>query len=315
MPEHDVYTEHDPREPVVGHARVDDDVIADPDAEPVAGDTMAGGSGTTYESAAHDRHDEPDDSYVEDGAAQDSTSGRAMAVGTEDPTGGGPADDRPAVDFSPALAQAAEHAQAAEKRRAADEALAGEDGFGDRPAEDTAFRARTADDAAFDHEARRDPAPDHVTDASDLTYTGDAADLSDADADDTDVVDDAAAAVTVRTAALPVHPQTGTAVDQTLTPGAVRTAPFGKLWTDADVDGLRGRWRELQLRFIDDPREVAGEAERLVTEAVDALAAALTARKDALSDWRDAGGDGADTERLRTAVRRYRDLFDQLLDL
>ena len=84
---------------------------------------------------------------------------------------------------------------------------------------------------------------------------------------------------------------------------------------NADVDGLRVRWRELQLKFIDDPQEVAGEAERLVTEAVDALTAGLNARKDALSDWHDAGEGSADTERLRAAVRRYRDLFDHLLDL
>jgi hypothetical protein len=65
VPDHDVYTEHDPREPVVGHAHVDDDVVADPDAEPVAAEPVADGGATTYESAAHGDHNTSDDSYVE----------------------------------------------------------------------------------------------------------------------------------------------------------------------------------------------------------------------------------------------------------
>jgi hypothetical protein len=105
-------------------------------------------------------------------------------------------------------------------------------------------------------------------------------------------------------------PQAG---EQALKPGALSTEPLGRLWGDADVDGIRARWRDLQLKFIDDPQAVAGEAEGLVAEAVDGVTSALRARKDQLSDWRGTGGD--DTERLRTAVRRYRDFLDQLLGL
>ena len=84
-------------------------------------------------------------------------------------------------------------------------------------------------------------------------------------------------------------------------------------WNEADAQGIRDRWRELQLRFIDDPETVAGEAERLVEEAVAGLTAALSRAKQELGDWRD--GQSGDTERLRAAVRSYRDFLDRLLGL
>jgi hypothetical protein len=100
---------------------------------------------------------------------------------------------------------------------------------------------------------------------------------------------------------------------QDLMPGDVPDQAIAALWNDSDTQGMRERWRELQLRFIDDPRSVAGEAERLVAEAVDGLVISLNARKDELNDWQDAKTD--DTERLRAAVRRYRDFLDHLLGL
>jgi len=88
--------------------------------------------------------------------------------------------------------------------------------------------------------------------------------------------------------------------------------PALEFWSDADASGLRERWRELQLRFIDDPRTVVHEAEALVEEAVNTLAASLSTAKGRLSDWR--AEQGNDTERLRAAVRQYRDFLDRLLD-
>lgn len=82
---------------------------------------------------------------------------------------------------------------------------------------------------------------------------------------------------------------------------------------DADqADAFRDRWRDVQLRFVDDPQGAAGQARDLVTEAVEALTAALTAQRDGLGG--DTDGAGADdTEQLRMTVRRYRDLLDRLL--
>ncbi|TDC72741.1 hypothetical protein E1193_27070 [Micromonospora sp. KC606] len=81
---------------------------------------------------------------------------------------------------------------------------------------------------------------------------------------------------------------------------------------EADVaQGFRDRWREVQLRFVDDPRAAVGEAQSLVEEAIQALSAALSAQKQRIGGGQDAGS--ADTEQLRVAVRQYRDFLDRVL--
>lgn len=81
---------------------------------------------------------------------------------------------------------------------------------------------------------------------------------------------------------------------------------------DADsAQGFRDRWRDVQLRFVDDPHAAAGEAQALVEEAIQALSSALAAQKTTLGGWQDAGS--ADTEQLRMAVRNYRDFLDRVL--
>ncbi|MGS2619048.1 hypothetical protein ACVCAH_31645 [Micromonospora sp. LZ34] len=74
---------------------------------------------------------------------------------------------------------------------------------------------------------------------------------------------------------------------------------------------FRDRWRDVQLRFVDDPRAATGEAQALVDEAIQALASALSAQKSRLGAWQDAGS--VDTEQLRVAVRQYRDFLDRVL--
>jgi hypothetical protein len=50
-------------------------------------------------------------------------------------------------------------------------------------------------------------------------------------------------------------------------PAALPAEPATLL--DADMaQGFRDRWRDVQLRFVDDPREAAGEAQHLVEEAI-----------------------------------------------
>ncbi|WP_433078428.1 hypothetical protein ACQP1P_37315 [Dactylosporangium sp. CA-052675] len=97
------------------------------------------------------------------------------------------------------------------------------------------------------------------------------------------------------------------------TPGSVDVTAVGAVWADGAVDGLRDRWRELQLRFIDDPRSVADEADALVGEAVETITNALQAQRRDLANWQHEPGD--DTERLRAAVRGYRDYLDRLLGM
>ncbi|WP_436837652.1 hypothetical protein [Micromonospora rifamycinica] len=81
---------------------------------------------------------------------------------------------------------------------------------------------------------------------------------------------------------------------------------------EADAaQGFRDRWRDVQLRFVDDPRAAAGEAQSLVEEAIRSLSEALAAQKERLGGWQGAGE--ADTEQLRVAVRQYRDFLDRVL--
>ncbi|WP_432975880.1 hypothetical protein [Dactylosporangium sp. CA-233914] len=91
-------------------------------------------------------------------------------------------------------------------------------------------------------------------------------------------------------------------------PGYLATAP---LTSEAHAYEVRTRWQELQLRFVDDPQTAAGEAERLVDDALAGVTASLNARKDQLSTWRVSGRD--DTEQLRAAVYGYRDFLNHLV--
>ncbi|MEV6932210.1 hypothetical protein AB0M46_48045 [Dactylosporangium sp. NPDC051485] len=90
-------------------------------------------------------------------------------------------------------------------------------------------------------------------------------------------------------------------------------ANLAGLWNESDRQRIRGRWQELQLRFIDDPHLVAGEAERLVQEAVASLSASLDARRGQLHQQRAARG--LDTENLRASLRDYREFLDRILGL
>ncbi|GAA3451424.1 hypothetical protein [Dactylosporangium matsuzakiense] len=81
--------------------------------------------------------------------------------------------------------------------------------------------------------------------------------------------------------------------------------------SDAHAYEVRTRWQDLQLRFVDDPQSAAGEAERLVDDALAGVTASLNARKDQLSTWRASGRD--DTEQLRAAVHGYRDFLNHLV--
>jgi hypothetical protein len=106
---------------------------------------------------------------------------------------------------------------------------------------------------------------------------------------------------------------TGEDADQRdeLMPGGMVAAPVGDLLGTDQSNGLRSRWQELQLRFVDDPRGVVTEAQSLVAEAVQSLTTALTDQQNDL-DGLASGGNG-DTEQLRVALQRYREFFDRVL--
>jgi hypothetical protein len=98
-----------------------------------------------------------------------------------------------------------------------------------------------------------------------------------------------------------------------LSPGDVAIDPVAALWPAEAAEALRERWRDLQLRFVDDPHNAAAEADFLVGEAIETLTGSLASLRGDLAHWRSEGG--GDTERLRVAVRGYRGFLDRILGL
>jgi hypothetical protein len=79
------------------------------------------------------------------------------------------------------------------------------------------------------------------------------------------------------------------------------------------VAEFRGRWREVQASFVDDPAVAVRDADVLLTEVIDAFSSALGDRQRGLGDsWRDTPDTG--TEELRGALMRYRAVVQKLLD-
>ncbi|MEV0128309.1 hypothetical protein AB0H83_07555 [Dactylosporangium sp. NPDC050688] len=95
--------------------------------------------------------------------------------------------------------------------------------------------------------------------------------------------------------------------------GGTSAANLASLWNDTDRQRIRGRWQELQSKFLDDPHLVAGEAERLVQEAVASLTTSLDSRRTQLHQQR--ASRGLDTENLRASLRDYREFLDRILGL
>ncbi|HZN73706.1 MAG TPA: hypothetical protein VFC00_18715 [Micromonosporaceae bacterium] len=94
-------------------------------------------------------------------------------------------------------------------------------------------------------------------------------------------------------------------------PGDAPAAAVTAIWTDDSARDLRDRWREAQLRFVDDPHKAADDTRTLVNEAVEALTAALASHREQLNSWPSSG----DTEQYRVVVQRYRTFFERLLTL
>jgi hypothetical protein len=120
--------------------------------------------------------------------------------------------------------------------------------------------------------ALKDPVPDG-------TFAADAADSTSS----ADTTTSTTSGATTDTSATSIDPASSSA-------DAVPTSSTTATSTDVD-------WRELQGRFVDDPQAAVKEAGALVEKA--------------LSDLRTRSENGS-TEDLRTAFRRYRDLYSGL---
>ena len=69
------------------------------------------------------------------------------------------------------------------------------------------------------------------------------------------------------------------------------------------------RFQQAEARFIDQPREAVGDAESVVREAVDRMLQTMRGRLD---EVKGGVGRGDDTERLRLAMKSYRQVMHDL---
>jgi len=159
----------------------------------------------------------------------------------------------------------------------------------DEPAEDQAIK----DEGTFDSPQAVEPATGESLESG----TESARERADAQAEADDTVAQARADEAVAESE-------ETPAAAAATPGSVPAAPLDRLFSDSD--SFAERFRDIQLRFVDSPKEATAEAAALVGEAVDKLTSALQAQKDSL------GGDSDDTEQLRVQLRSYRDLLNRL---
>ena len=75
---------------------------------------------------------------------------------------------------------------------------------------------------------------------------------------------------------------------------------------------IESRWHEIQAGFVDEPRESVQQADQLVAELMQQLAADFAQTRSQLESQWDSGEE-ASTEELRVALTRYRSFFRRLL--
>ena len=86
------------------------------------------------------------------------------------------------------------------------------------------------------------------------------------------------------------------------------------LFPGEELQGLRTRWKEIQIGFVDEPRKAVEQADGLVASAMKRLAEVFAEERAGLEKQWDRG-DSVSTEDLRVALQRYRTFFDRLLSV
>ncbi|WP_427912884.1 hypothetical protein ACPWT1_20015 [Ramlibacter sp. MMS24-I3-19] len=80
------------------------------------------------------------------------------------------------------------------------------------------------------------------------------------------------------------------------------------------ASGFRSRWDQVQISFVDDPREAVQQADELVAQVMKSLASNFAEQRSRLEAGIGHGGE-VNTENLRMALRSYRSFFQRLLSL
>jgi hypothetical protein len=93
---------------------------------------------------------------------------------------------------------------------------------------------------------------------------------------------------------------------------AADAGPRASLLEDGELQSITARWKDIQAEFVDEPSRAVHEADALVAELMQRMAA-MFANERAELEKRWAGGRQVDTEDLRQGLRRYRSFFERLL--
>jgi hypothetical protein len=119
-----------------------------------------------------------------------------------------------------------------------------------------------------------------------------------------------------------VVPMDETIVHETLMVAAVtmvNPAPTGAnpgspvpLLTREESEQLRMRWREVQGKFVDEPRHAVQEADELASEVVKIIVQMFASEHNSLEGQWNRGVD-VSTEDLRQALQHYRSFFNRLV--
>ncbi len=95
--------------------------------------------------------------------------------------------------------------------------------------------------------------------------------------------------------------------------GAAASASNGGSLLPDDMDAtFQQRWKEIQTRFVDEPRGAVEDADSLVANLMQQLAEGFAKERERLeAQW--GRGEDISTEDLRVALQRYRTFFQRLL--
>jgi hypothetical protein len=84
------------------------------------------------------------------------------------------------------------------------------------------------------------------------------------------------------------------------------------LFSPEASERFRSEWANIQIGFVDEPRQAVERADALVAQVMKRLAEVFAAERAGLERQWDRG-EPISTEDLRVALTRYRSFFDRLL--
>jgi hypothetical protein len=224
------------------------------------------------------------------------------------------------VDFSGASERTQDVRDDADRTVVIDSDVDRRDDTTDRMADTTPDSSDTAPtaDLSDDRDKRPDDSPvdlplDDDADKRTTTYGPDGTVTTEEEADAQPAEQDAIKDEGTFDSPTVVEPATGEPVAEEKVAEESKPAPTQPASGDdrffPEGDGLADRFRDIQLRFVDSPKEATAEAATLVDEALDKLTSALKGRRDGLASNSD------DTEKLRVELRGYRELLNRVLGL